>query len=109
MPGNKSPNSISADELVPDTKYEMKIWKGRDSHFRSKQDVTFVTYCDSKGSFPNTAFDMKNLDPADRKNCVVVDSAGSVIVLTNRHDTKIWTTDNNDRVTFDKLPAVTTP
>lgn len=105
MAGNQSANVIDGDCLEPNQHYLMKVWRNRNSNpFRYTKPVIFIAYCDAKGIFSHSDFDMKDLKPGDTRNCILVDEYGHVIVLKANSE-KVWTTDDDDRVTFDRLPA----
>lgn len=109
MAGNKSPNVIDGDCLKPNQRYLMKVWRKRNPNpFRYTKSIIFIAYCNSNGIFTKDDFDMKDLHPGDTRSCILVDEYGHVIVLKATTD-KVWTTDDDDRVTFDTLPATATP
>ncbi|MFT8591283.1 MAG: hypothetical protein ABF746_08695 [Acetobacter orientalis] len=111
MRRNKSPNSIDGNKLQAGTRYVMKIWPGEDmSHDPKKTTtVTFVKYMDKISTHICTAFEMRDLKAHDSRVCVVKNYKGETLNIGVNSSPGIWSTDEGDRVTFDKLPATNTP
>lgn len=111
MRRNKDPLSINANLLNPGTKYVMKIWPKEYMSDGPKKitTITFINYLDKTTSNPCDPFKMEDLVAHDNRVCVVKNYKNELITLGVQDSHSIWVTNDGDRVTFNKLPAVTTP